>query len=98
MHQSIIPSGGVPERSLFLRGLHVSIRFHQRCHWCHAARFEQWSSWGEMKHRTDSIERNWSELWARRENRNDPAPGTLWLDYPSVGGPIAGDSRCVLAN
>jgi hypothetical protein len=48
-------------------------------------RFEQWSSWGEMEIEPGSIQRIGLNFGAPGDRMT--RDGTLWLDYPSVGGP-----------
>ncbi len=48
-------------------------------------RFEQWASWGDMKIAANSIERIGVNFGAPGDRMT--REGTLWLDYPSVGGP-----------
>jgi len=83
---SIIPSGGVLNVPYFYEGCTCSYPLPSAMSLVPMPqRFEQWSSWGEMNIEPDSIERIGVNFGAPGDRMT--RTGTLWLDYPSVGGP-----------
>lgn len=83
---SIIPSGGVLNVPYFYEGCTCSYPLPSAMSLVPMPqRFEQWSSWGEMEIKPKSIERIGVNFGAPGDRMT--RAGTLWLDYPSVGGP-----------
>lgn len=83
---SIIPSGGVLNVPYFYEGCTCSYPLPSALSLVQMPqRFEQWSSWGEMEILPGSIERIGLNFGAPGDRMT--RGGTLWLDYPSVGGP-----------
>lgn len=83
---SIIPSGGVLNVPYFYEGCTCSYPLPSAMSLVSMPeRFEQWSSWGEMEIQPDSVERIGLNFGAPGDRVT--RDGTLWLDYPSVGGP-----------
>ncbi|QDT98922.1 outer membrane protein assembly factor BamB family protein [Gimesia aquarii] len=83
---SIIPSGGLLNVPYFYEGCTCSYPLPAGLSMVAMPEsFEQWSSWGEDKIKPASIQRIGLNFGAPgdRKTRN----GTLWLDYPSIGGP-----------
>ena len=83
---SIIPSGGLLNVPYFYDGCTCSYPLPVGFSMIPMPEsFEQWSSWGETDLEPNSIIRIGMNLGAPgdRMARN----GTLWLDYPSIGGP-----------
>ena len=95
---SIIPSGGLLNLPYFYEGctcsypLPAALSLIPMQH-----RFEQWACWGEMEIPPKSIQRIGLNFGAPGDRMT--RDGTLWLDYPSVGGPSPTiDVRHVPAN
>jgi outer membrane protein assembly factor BamB len=83
---SIIPSGGVLNVPYFYEGCTCSYPLPSAMSLVPMPqRFEQWSSWGEMEIKPESIQRIGLNFGAPGDRMT--REGTLWLDYPSVGGP-----------
>ncbi|MDG1872475.1 MAG: PQQ-binding-like beta-propeller repeat protein [Mariniblastus sp.] len=83
---SIIPSGGVLNVPYFFEGCTCSYPLPSALSLiAMPQRFEQWSAWGEMKVKSNSIQRIGLNFGAPGDRMT--SEGTLWLDYPSVGGP-----------
>ena len=83
---SIIPSGGVLNVPYFYEGCTCSYPLPSAMSLVSMPqRFEQWSSWGEMKIEPHSIQRLGLNFGAPGDRMT--RDGTLWLDFPSVGGP-----------
>ena len=83
---SIIPSGGVLNVPYFYEGCTCSYPLPSGMSLVSMPeRFEQWSSWGEMEIEPRSIERIGLNFGAPGDRVT--REGTLWLDWPSVGGP-----------
>ena len=83
---SIIPSGGVLNVPYFYEGCTCSYPLPTAMSLVSMPqRFEQWSSWGEMEIMPNSIRRIGLNFGAPGDRMT--REGTLWLDYPSVGGP-----------
>lgn len=83
---SIIPSGGLLNVPYFYEGCTCSYPLPSALSLVPMPqRFEQWASWGDMKIAANSIERIGVNFGAPGDRMT--REGTLWLDYPSVGGP-----------
>lgn len=83
---SIIPSGGVLNVPYFYEGCTCSYPLPSAMSLVSMPqRFEQWSSWGTMEIAPKSIQRIGLNFGAPGDRMT--RDGTLWLDYPSVGGP-----------
>ena len=83
---SIIPSGGLLNVPYFYEGCTCSYPLPSAMSLVSMPEsFEQWSSWGEMKVKPKSIRRIGLNFGAPGDRMD--RDGTLWLDYPSVGGP-----------
>jgi hypothetical protein len=83
---SIIPSGGLLNVPYFYEGCTCSYPIPSALSLIPMPqRFEQWASWGEMEIQPDSIQRIGLNFGAPGDRMT--REGTLWLDYPSVGGP-----------
>lgn len=83
---SIIPSGGLLNVPYFYEGCTCSYPLPAAMSLVSMPeRFEQWSSWGDMQIPARSIQRLGVNLGAPGDRMT--RHGTLWLDYPSVGGP-----------
>lgn len=83
---SIIPSGGLLNVPYFYEGCTCSYPLPSALSLVPMPqRFEQWASWGEMEIEPDSIQRIGLNFGAPGDRMT--REGTLWLDYPSVGGP-----------
>ncbi|MFK8115216.1 MAG: PQQ-binding-like beta-propeller repeat protein [Rubripirellula sp.] len=83
---SIIPSGGLLNVPYFYEGCTCSYPLPSALSLMPMPqRFEQWSSWGKMKIQPDSIQQIGLNFGAPGDRMT--REGTLWLDYPSVGGP-----------
>ncbi len=83
---SVIPSGGLLNVPYFYEGctcsypLPTAMALHSM-----PQSHEQWSSWGDAEVEPKSIERIGLNFAAPGDRMT--RDGTLWLDYPSVGGP-----------
>ena len=83
---SVIPSGGLLNVPYFYEGCTCSYPLPTALSLVPMPqRFEQWASWGEMEIEPNSVERIGLNFGAPGDRMN--REGTLWLDYPSVGGP-----------
>lgn len=83
---SIIPSGGLLNVPYFYEGCTCSYPLPSGLSLVPMPeRFEQWASWGEMEIQPNSIQRIGLNFGAPGDRMT--REGTLWLDYPSVGGP-----------
>ena len=83
---SIIPSGGLLNVPYFYEGCTCSYPLPSALSLVPMPqRFEQWASWGQMQIEPDSIQRIGLNFGAPGDRMT--REGTLWLDYPSVGGP-----------
>ena len=83
---SIIPSGGLLNVPYFYEGCTCSYPLPSAMSLVPMPeRFEQWSSWGAMEIPPESIQRIGLNFGAPGDRMT--RAGTLWLDYPSVGGP-----------
>jgi hypothetical protein len=83
---SIIPSGGLLNVPYFYEGCTCSYPLPSALSLVPMPqRFEQWASWGEMEIQPNSIQRIGLNFGAPGDRMT--REGTLWLDYPSVGGP-----------
>lgn len=83
---SIIPSGGLLNVPYFYEGCTCSYPLPSGLSLVPMPqRFEQWASWGEMEIEPNSIQRIGLNFGAPGDRMT--REGTLWLDYPSVGGP-----------
>jgi hypothetical protein len=83
---SIIPSGGLLNVPYFYEGCTCSYPLPSALSLVPMPeRFEQWASWGEMDIGPNSIQRIGLNFGAPGDRMT--RDGTLWLDYPSVGGP-----------
>jgi outer membrane protein assembly factor BamB len=83
---SIIPSGGLLNVPYFYEGCTCSYPLPTALSMVAMPEtHEQWSSWGEDPVKPASIERIGLNFGAPGDRKT--RDGTLWLDYPSVGGP-----------
>lgn len=83
---SIIPSGGLLNVPYFYEGCTCSYPLPSALSLVPMPqRFEQWASWGETEIEPNSIQRIGLNFAAPGDRMT--REGTLWLDYPSVGGP-----------
>ena len=83
---SIIPTGGVLNVPFFYDGCTCSYPLPVGMSLATMPEsFEQWSTWGEQKIEPGSIQRVGINLGAPGDRMT--RDGTLWLDYPIVGGP-----------
>ncbi|MEQ9407692.1 MAG: PQQ-binding-like beta-propeller repeat protein [Fuerstiella sp.] len=83
---SIIPSGGLLNVPYFYEGCTCSYPLPTALSMVAMPEtHEQWSSWGETPVEPASIERIGLNFGAPGDRKT--RDGTLWLDYPSVGGP-----------
>ncbi len=83
---SIIPSGGLLNVPYFYEGCTCSYPLPTAMSLVAMPEsHEQWSSWGESDFKAQSIERIGLNFGAPGDRIS--RSGTLWLDYPSVGGP-----------
>ena len=83
---SIIPSGGLLNVPYFYEGCTCSYPLPTALSMVAMPEsYEQWSSWGEDLVKPSSIERIGLNFGAPGDRKT--RDGTLWLDYPSVGGP-----------
>ena len=83
---SIIPSGGLLNVPYFYEGCTCSYPLPTALSMVAMPEtHEQWSSWGDTKVEPASIERIGLNFGAPGDRTT--RDGTLWLDYPSVGGP-----------
>ena len=83
---SIIPSGGVLNVPYFYEGCTCSYPLPTAMSLVAMPEsHEQWSSWGETEIKPKSIQRVGVNFGAPGDRIT--RDGTLWLDYPSVGGP-----------
>lgn len=83
---SIIPSGGVLNIPYFYEGCTCSYPLPTALSMVAMPEtHEQWSSWGTSEIQPNSIERIGLNFGAPGDRMT--RDGTLWLDYPSVGGP-----------
>ena len=83
---SIIPSGGLLNVPYFYEGCTCSYPLPTALSMVAMPEtHEQWSSWGDDSVKPASIERIGLNFGAPGDRKT--RDGTLWLDYPSVGGP-----------
>ena len=83
---SIIPSGGLLNVPYFYEGCTCSYPLPTALSmFAMPETHEQWSSWGEASIEPASIQRIGLNFGAPGDRKT--RDGTLWLDYPSVGGP-----------
>lgn len=83
---SIIPSGGVLNVPYFYEGCTCSYPLPTAMSLvAMPERHEQWSSWGDAEIEPGTIQRVGVNFGAPGDRMT--REGTLWLDYPSVGGP-----------
>ena len=83
---SIIPSGGLLNVPYFYEGCTCSYPLPTALSmFAMPETHEQWSSWGDASIEPGSIERIGLNFGAPGDRKT--RDGTLWLDYPSVGGP-----------
>jgi malectin (di-glucose binding ER protein) len=83
---SIIPSGGLLNVPYFYEGCTCSYPLPSGLAMVAMPEtFEQWAAWGEDPIAPDSIQRIGLNFGAPGDRTT--RDGTLWLDYPSVGGP-----------
>lgn len=83
---SIIPSGGLLNVPYFYDGCTCSYPLPSGLSMVAMPEsFEQWASWGADKIKPASIQRIGLNFGAPGDRKT--RAGTLWLDYPSVGGP-----------
>ncbi|MBI1313578.1 PQQ-binding-like beta-propeller repeat protein [bacterium] len=83
---SIIPSGGLLNVPYFYEGCTCSYPLPTALSLvAMPADFEQWSAWGEDRIQPGTIQRIGLNFGAPGDRMT--REGTLWLDYPSVGGP-----------
>ncbi len=83
---SIIPSGGLLNVPYYYDGCTCSYPLPTAMSLVAMPQsHEQWSSWGESKFKPGSIQRIGINFGAPGDRMT--RDGTLWLDYPSVGGP-----------
>ena len=83
---SIIPSGGVLNVPYFYEGCTCSYPLPTAMSLVAMPEsYEQWSAWGDGELTPKSIERIGLNFGAPGDRMT--RDGTLWLDYPSVGGP-----------
>lgn len=83
---SIIPSGGVLNVPYFFEGCTCSYPLPTAFSLVSMPdSHEQWSAWGETEMKPKSIKRIGLNFGAPGDRMT--RDGTLWLDYPSVGGP-----------
>lgn len=83
---SIIPSGGLLNVPYFYEGCTCSYPLPTALSLVAMPEtHEQWASWGECAIETGSIQRIGLNFGAPGDRKT--RDGTLWLDYPSVGGP-----------
>jgi outer membrane protein assembly factor BamB len=83
---SIIPSGGLLNVPYFYEGCTCSYPLPTALSMVAMPEtHEQWSSWGDDAVKPASIERIGLNFGAPGDRKT--RDGTLWLDYPSVGGP-----------
>lgn len=86
---SIIPSGGILNVPYFYEGCTCSYPLPTAMSLvAMPERFEQWSSWGKSEIAPGSLQRLGINFGAPGDRMT--RAGTLWLDYPSVGGPSPG--------
>lgn len=83
---SIIPSGGLLNVPYFYEGCTCSYPLPTALSMVAMPEtHEQWSSWGDEPVKPASIERIGLNFGAPGDRKT--RDGTLWLDYPSIGGP-----------
>lgn len=83
---SIIPSGGLLNVPYFYEGCTCSYPLPTALSMVAMPEsHEQWSSWGDDSVKPASIERIGLNFGAPGDRKT--RDGTLWLDYPSIGGP-----------
>lgn len=83
---SIIPSGGLLNVPYFYEGCTCSYPLPSGlAMFAMPETYEQWASWGADPIAPDSIQRIGLNFGAPGDRKT--RDGTLWLDYPSVGGP-----------
>ena len=83
---SIIPAGGLLNVPYFYEGCTCSYPLPTALSLVAMPEtFEQWSAWGESEQKPNSIQRIGLNFGAPGDRIT--RDGTLWLDYPSVGGP-----------
>ena len=83
---SIIPAGGLLNVPYFFEGCTCSYPLPTAMSLMSMPEsHEQWSSWGSSEIKPKSIERIGLNFGAPGDRKT--RAGTLWLDYPSVGGP-----------
>ena len=83
---SIIPSGGLLNVPYFYEGCTCSYPLPTAMSLVSMPeQFEQWSSWGEVEIAPNTLQRLGINFGAPGDRVT--RSGTLWLDYPSVGGP-----------
>lgn len=83
---SIIPSGGLLNVPYFYEGCTCSYPLPTALSMVAMPEtHEQWSSWGNEAVKPESIERIGLNFGAPGDRKT--RDGTLWLDYPSIGGP-----------
>lgn len=83
---SIIPSGGLLNVPYFYEGCTCSYPLPTALSmFAMPETHEQWSSWGDTSIEPESIKRIGLNFGAPGDRKT--RDGTLWLDYPSVGGP-----------
>ena len=83
---SIIPSGGLLNVPYFYEGCTCSYPLPTALSMVAMPEtHEQWSSWGDAPVKPSSIERIGLNFGAPGDRKT--RDGTLWLDYPSIGGP-----------
>ena len=83
---SIIPSGGLLNVPYFYEGCTCSYPLPTALSLVAMPEtHEQWASWGDCPIETGSIQRIGLNFGAPGDRKT--RDGTLWLDYPSVGGP-----------
>jgi hypothetical protein len=83
---SIIPSGGLLNVPYFYEGCTCSYPLPTALSMVAMPEtHEQWSSWGDEQVKPSSIERIGLNFGAPGDRKT--RDGTLWLDYPSIGGP-----------
>ncbi|MEO6785190.1 MAG: malectin domain-containing carbohydrate-binding protein, partial [Chthoniobacteraceae bacterium] len=85
---SIVPANGILNVPYFFEGCTCSYPLPMALALVHLPQtFEQWTAWGAVPTAalTGKIERLGVNFGAPGDRKTDD--GTLWLDYPSVGGP-----------
>lgn len=86
---SIIPSGGLLNVPYFYEGCTCSYPLPTALSlYSMPESHEQWSSWGDSEPAENSIERLGINFAAPGDRMT--RDGTLWLDFPSIGGPSPG--------